>query len=199
MALKECEKCGALIVDTTPACPKCDHKRTRNKKKWELLWTILVFTSAVVWLWFFQLHDKQQVVRETLQQFVGQSVIIHEEQDVQVLEGHYRYYQVILKGSAELTIDYEIKSGSNLDVFFFNTKNFNLWKKKNILFPVEEYDYLTEMSSFGVARSSKTHLVEAGTYYVVFDNTEWGPTKPPADFHNDITTLDLRISRQNYK
>lgn len=195
MAFKECENCGALITDTTSSCPKCGNKQAGDKKRWELALTIMVFLGAVAWLWFFQLSDNQQLVKENLKQIVGQSLIIYDEKDVQVLEDHYRHYQVKLKGSAELTIDYAVKSGPNVDVFFFNSKNYGIWKKGFSQFTDEEYEYIEELSSFGVDHCIKSHRINAGIYYVIFDNTGLGPTSPPADFKNDIAMLDFKVYR----
>lgn len=200
MALKECDKCGGLVTDTNPVCPKCGHKRGQGKKRWEIALTLLVFAGAVTWLWFFQLQDKQQeMVKETLQQIVGQPVTMFDEHDVQIMEGHYRHYKLVLKGDADVTIDYRVQSGPGMDVYFFNTRNFNAWKQQFNQFSSQEYQYLVELSSFGLSESIKSHRVKAGTYYVVFDNTKMGPTKPPDDFVNDIVTLNFKISRTNYK
>jgi len=195
MAFKECENCGALITDATSSCPKCGNKQSRGKKRWELVLTCLVFLGAFAWLWFFQLSDNQQLVKENIKQIVGQPLIIYDQKDVQVLEDHYRQYQVKLKGSAELTIDYAIKSGPNVDIFFFNSENYGLWKKGFSQFTDEEYEYIEELSSFGVDHGIKSYRVDAGIYYVVIDNTSLGPTRPPADFKNDIAILDFKVYR----
>jgi len=195
MAFKECEKCGALITDTTTSCPRCGNKRGRGKKRWELALTAMVFLGAIAWLSFFLLSDNQQLVKENLKKIVGQPLIIYDHQDVQVMEDHYRQYQVKLKGTAELIIDYTVKSGPHVDVFFFDSNNYGLWKKGFSQFTDEEYEYIEELSSFGMGHAIKSHRVDAGIYYVIFDNTSLGPTSPPVDFKNDIVILDFKVYR----
>ena len=197
MAFNKCEECGARLTGKVSVCPGCGHSCHNTAKKYmEFALTGLVFAGAALWLWFYHLQGQKNVVDLALQQITGQAVPVYSEQNVQILEDRYRYYRIFLKRDAEITVAYEIKSGPAIDVFFLDAHNFDAWKRAISRHTEPECKYYDDLSFFGAEAGGKSHRIEPGAYYVVFDNTVWGPSKPPDNFKNDITRLDFKVTRK---
>lgn len=191
MALIQCEECSKEISDKAKVCPHCGVNLSKSegfafKYRWFIYVAVILFL-----IWRFGLQGNE-TKSDTLDTVINSVEYIYDDQ-LQIEEDYFRYFEIELKRDTEVTIDYIIKSGPNVDVYFVSQDDFYIWErivKENI---DEPFYYDSELSTFNTSKSSKTVSVPKGTYYVVIDNTDNGPTYPPMNLENDFVTMDLTI------
>ena len=128
-----------------------------------------------------------------LKQITNQPVTLYDE-EFQVQEDQYMTFPIELEKSAEISIEYNILSGPNIDVYFLAPTDYDNWESLMNNGTGEEVSYYTDLSTFGLSPGSRTNQLEKGTYYIVFDNTDYGATYPSMNLINDISTLDFLVT-----
>jgi hypothetical protein len=192
MALKQCEECSERVSDKARFCPHCGVSISKKKEfvfkfRWIIYFAVILF---LLWRITVNETDEERNFIET----VFEPVEYIYDGELQLEEDYYRYFKLELNQDTYVTIDYTIKSGPNMDVYFLSEDAFYIWEriiKENI---DEPFYYDTELSTFNTSKSSKTINVPKGTYFVVLDNTDNGPTYPPMNLENDFVTVDLTIT-----
>jgi hypothetical protein len=197
MALIKCEECRNEISNRASSCPKCGsparqedstESKVSDTKGGCLTPLILFLVVGGVISWFIYLNYIQE---EPSANLVNKFQPITYEKQVQVQEDQYYTLPVKVEDVAEVTIEYLVKSGPNIDVFFVNEEGLKEWQRMLKGDDRSGVSYYSELSTFGTSESSVSGRVNEGTYYLVFDNTEYGPTYPPMNMANDVSTLDI--------
>lgn len=132
-----------------------------------------------------------EIQRKDFVEIITNQPVTLYNQEIQVLEDKFLAFPIELEMPSEVTINYLIKSGPNIDVFFVNQTDFDNYESQD-----EGFNYYSDLSTFGTASSSRTVKMDAGNYYIIFDNTDFGITYPPMNFANDVSTLDLEVTRK---
>lgn len=205
LALIKCEECGNEISDKASSCPKCgspaEHKEEDDSTESNVSETkdgcltplILFLVVGGVISWFIYLNYIQE---EPSANFVNKLRPITYEKQVQVQEDQYYTFPIKVEDAAEVTIEYLVKSGPNIDVFFVDEEG---QRKLQAMLKGDDgsgFRYYSDLSTFGTSESSVSESVNEGTYYLIFDNTDYGPTYPPMNMANDVSTLDVVIKIQ---
>jgi hypothetical protein len=205
MALIKCEECSNEISNKASSCPKCGNPTTHNKEDHStesnvsdtkggcLTPLILFLVVGGIISWFIYLNYIQE---EPSANLVNKLRPITYEKQVQVQEDQYYTLPIKVENAAEVTIEYLVKSGPNIDVFFVDEEGLKEWQRMLKGDDGSGVSYYSELSTFGTSESSVSESVNEGTYYLIFDNTDYGPTYPPMNMANDISTLDLVIKIQ---
>ncbi|WML48488.1 hypothetical protein RCG23_25220 [Neobacillus sp. PS3-34] len=202
MALINCKDCGSQISDKADVCINCgcpieEEVETENnisRIKRFISITLLAFFIVGGYSIYSNLTENDKSKVSNAINFVTNQPTTLYDEEMQIQEDQYRAFPVEMKKSGEVTIEYNILSGTNLDVYFMESSQYEKWQNimKNGI--GEEVFYNTELSTFGLSASSKTQQVEQGTYYIVLDNTDYGATYPPMNFINDISTLNFLVT-----
>ncbi len=210
MALIKCNECGSDISDKASACPKCGfplnelaatttsyfHEKSKRKPNYISRIVILVLLGiASYYIYSYMNKDDKTVVTNTIKQIANQPVTIFDSEE-QIQEDNYLSIPVELSTAKEVTITYNVTLGPSLDVFFMDSENFQKWKTELSTGSNENVEYITALSTFGLSNHTKTAQIAKGTYYAVFDNTDYGPTHPPMNFKNDIATIKIQITEK---
>lgn len=202
MALIYCQECGAKISDKADVCINCgcpikeDEAEEEKKSGLSRFLLLILIASLIVWGYgiISNLSEKDKInVVNGVKQITNEPIIIYNEKEIQVQEDQYKSFLVDLKKPAEISIEYNVISGTNLDIYFMDTDNYSRWRNIINNGTREEIYYNDYLSSFGLSTSSKTYKVMEGTYYIVLDNTDYGATYPPMNLVNDISTLNLLV------
>jgi hypothetical protein len=95
-------------------------------------------------------------------------------------------------------MEYTVRSGPAIDVFCFDADNYKKWEGRTKTLPVsgDEVRHFTELSRFGLKYGQCAATLRPGIYRIVIDNTDYGPTAPPANFQDDIATLHVKVVQQ---
>jgi hypothetical protein len=187
MALINCNECGKEISDKADVCVHCGNPIDdieNNKigiKVFKFRWLIYILLITLLG------------VGIKLYSSLTSSITLYDK-EFQVKEDHYMSFLVELKNTSEISINYNILSGPNLDVYFLSSTEFKKWERlMNKGDTGEELSYNMDLSEFDLPYNSKTQKLEKGTYYIVFDNTDYGPTYPPMNLKNDVSTLNFDV------
>ncbi|MBT2685314.1 hypothetical protein [Bacillus sp. ISL-37] len=191
MALFECEECSKEISDKAKVCPYCGVEFSKsNSFAFKYRW-IIYGAVVLVFIWILNLQGNEG--KSSLIESLTNSVEYIYDDQLQIEEDYFHYFQLDLTRDTDVTIDYIIKSGPNLNVYFVSEDNFYIWDriiKENIN---EPFQYNSDLSTFNTSKSSKTVTMPKGKYYIIFENTDYGPTYPPMNLENDFVTMDLTI------
>jgi hypothetical protein len=206
MALIHCKECSKEISDLASACPHCGYPLTdeeseeesnkeSSSKGWIMI-ALLFVVGAAVYFYETLPHDGQKLVKEAFNQVTNQPVTLYEKQ-YQLQEDQYFGLPIELTVAADVTIEYTVMSGPNLDVFFVSTDDYYRWQRMVSQGASEsDFRYYTDLSTFGTSISSNTVRFNEGKYYIILDNTDYGPTYPPMNFENDVSTIKLKIIKE---
>jgi hypothetical protein len=173
MALIACTVCQGTISNQAASCPHCGHPLQRSSSGPFRLFVVAALIAGTTFA-AFALYDWLRIQKI-------------EATAVQLNEDQYIGIPVNIEKTKQISISYEVKNGPNFDVFFVEKATFDNWN--NLMDDVTMYRTLShEQTSSG----SLTSSMPAGSYYVVFDNTDRG-TMPPVNLYNDQVTFDYQI------
>ncbi|SEP17337.1 hypothetical protein [Paenibacillus sp. OV219] len=115
------------------------------------------------------------------------------DSDVMVAEDHYELIKLTLKSKTEISYEYQVNSGPNLD--FYMVDDDGLFKWKRVMEGAKETQFMTygDFKSSATSRDKKSGLLNAGTYYLIIDNTDYGDVMPPMNLADDVATLHLTV------
>ncbi|WP_223592377.1 hypothetical protein [Neobacillus bataviensis] len=209
MALINCSECGSQISDKADVCVKCGCPVEKmvgetiveeKSKKSRISRIIIMFFLAFIIAWGYAAFtnpsdDNKTGLEYVFKQITNQPVSIIDK-ELQIQEDHYRVFPVELNETADITIEYNIASGPGIDIYFMDSTNYEKWVHLMENGTNENIYYNTELSTFGLYSNTKTQQVEAGSYYIVLDNTDYGATYPPFNLKNDISTLDFNVKKK---
>jgi len=104
-----------------------------------------------------------------------------------------------LDDSTEVQVSATLASGPAIDVLVLSEADFNTWNtvvSKGQKTDASSFEPIAELGQDGLSNAftSQWILLPGGTYYVVFDNTSFGSTAPPASHRDDIATVDFKVT-----
>lgn len=204
LALIQCKECGKEISDRADACPHCgcptcDGENQRNTNSIPF-WLFLIVIIACVVAWFVYLDYETQNEVESVSKPFSDPVptpVILIEQETQIQEDYYSVYDIELDRRNEVIVEYVINSGPNIDIFFVDETNYFKWKRMMEGAKESNFQYYPQLSTFGTSISTRKSILPSGTYYLILDNTDEGPTYPPMNLENDIATLNIKVIKVN--
>lgn len=114
------------------------------------------------------------------------------DQKVQIKEDHYHYIELNLEGLTEINVIAEMTSGPQVDIYFMDKNNFEIWKKRSLLSD-EKVSYYPDLSCLDSRKMNKKASLNKGIYYLVTDNTDFGQNIPPMNFEDDISDVKITV------
>lgn len=209
---KFCPGCGVTVNHAHAFCADCGSRipgvdsaqapAPANKKSTSLGTVVLGGILALLAVWFFLpgifdsnspsvLGSKKR--RSPLVNALGPRTLV--DKAIRIKEDQHQRFEMELKVPSHMTITVSQKKGPKFDVYVMDRKGY------------EEFDNATETLFGGdfhsypalsgvVSRKAalrKSGLLPAGTYVVLLDNTDFGDTKPPSNFSNDVVVAQVKI------
>lgn len=135
----------------------------------------------------------EPVKEEPAANAVGEPVELYDD-DLMVAEDHFQYITINLKDKTDLSYEYKMNSGPNLDFYLVDDDGLFMWERM-----VEEGTKETQLMTYADFNSSATSrdykegTLAAGTYYLIIDNTDYGAVMPPMNLEDDVATLHVTI------
>lgn len=199
MALIACNECGNQISDKAKSCPHCGNPLHVGIEKGgmpgiiKFLIVIALLAFFVIVLFKIMPQATKQQVKSTFNQAVDKPVTLYNKED-QVQEDQSENLKINLQQAKTLMINYHIKSGPDVDVYLLDADNYSRYKRTVDGENTNGFKYYSQLSTFSLSDSTRSEQLKPGTYYLVVDNTDYGPTRPPFNFKNDIATIDLKVT-----
>ena len=103
-------------------------------------------------------------------------------------EGEYWHTEIPLLDRSEIYITISVLNGIPIDIFLFDEENFELYRNN------ESYEFILEGSRLNTIIADIIVTLEAGTYFLVVDNTDAGVASPPLDNVNNIASITYNIN-----
>jgi hypothetical protein len=173
MALTTCKECNGPISSEAKNCPHCGYplQKTGNGPLRLLIVTVVVVVGIVAAFALYNWVSVQEI----------------EKWDVVINEDEYLGIPITIDKAKDITISYQLKNGPNIDVYFIEENMYREWN--NFL---SDISYYRELSREETQSGNMNAKMPAGSYYLIFDNTDRG-TLPPMNLYNDQVTFDYEI------
>lgn len=102
-------------------------------------------------------------------------------------EDHWRYYEIDLSSTGQVSYDFIVRDGPAIDVIFMDESEFSYFQNG------ERWQYYRELSALDSTGDDLEALVESGSYYLIFDNSPAGEAAPPTNFSNDVVSVEFNL------
>lgn len=99
------------------------------------------------------------------------------------------YSEIKFEFNSTTAVKYTIvlTSGPRVDVFLFDKDEYRNYATD------ENFHYIEAGTSLNVSMAQKNITLNAGTYYLLVDNTDYGVARPPANGVVDIATVNYTV------
>lgn len=112
--------------------------------------------------------------------------IIHEDQWLKI--------PVELKADTRINLNVALKDGPAVDAYFLDEQGINAWEAKLKKYQGSDFAYLTKLSMPALSSSySSEHVISAGRYALIIDNTDNGHVYPPMNMADDSALVQYKI------
>jgi hypothetical protein len=186
-----CEGCNEEISDKAKICPQCGVKLSK-KNGYVFLYRLVMY--AVILFFLILQESSQGGEKETGHAEPVGFPVTYIYEGLKIEKDSYLSFELDLTHDTKVTINYQIKSGPNADVYFLSEDDYYIWYRITKNTVEEPFQYNKSLSTFNTSVSNRTDTVPKGTYYVVLDNTDYGQTDSPRNLENDMVMMDLKIS-----
>ncbi len=105
----------------------------------------------------------------------------------EIEEDRWRYFGFSLRGEGKLYYDFIVREGPEIDVILMDESEYTHFESQS------RYNYYTKFSQLNSAGGTVEQVLPAGSYYIIFDNSEAGEASPPTDFNNSVATVEFDI------
>ena len=112
--------------------------------------------------------------------------LVNQSKTNRIEEDEWTYFTLELPSDGMIEYDFLVRSGPNIDVSLLDEEEDQFYENG------ERYRYYTGMSTTG-SSGSKSGRLKAGRYYLIFDNSNIGETRPPANLRNDVVRVESTI------
>lgn len=102
-------------------------------------------------------------------------------------EDHWRYYTLEFSQAGTIEYDFIVRDGPSIDVILMDESEYQYYESE------ERWEYYTRLSSLDSIEDNMQGQLSAGTYRLIFDNTNQGSAAPPANLNNDVASVDYTI------
>ncbi|MFC6990348.1 hypothetical protein ACFQH3_00200 [Haladaptatus sp. GCM10025707] len=102
-------------------------------------------------------------------------------------EDYWRYYSFSLSRTGRVEYDFTVRQGPAIDVILMDESEYSFFKNG------DRSQYYTALSRMDSTYGSVSEKLSAGSYYLVFDNSNNGVASPPTNFDNDLATVEYTI------
>lgn len=110
------------------------------------------------------------------------------ESDTRKLEeDEWRYYELDFNSTGFVRYDYIVRDGPTIDAIFIEDSEYTHFKNG------DRYNYIPALSALNTAGTEVSGKISAGTYRLIFDNSNRGEATPPTNFSNDIITVEFEV------
>jgi hypothetical protein len=118
--------------------------------------------------------------------------------DTQVtIKEDYFYSSVIdLHRDALVGVSIDVLGGPEIETWTLNEAGFRKFEEAGKSFLGREFTHYPDLRMINARRETKSVRLRKGRYYVVFDNTDQGDTKPPANLADDSAEVHIRITAE---
>lgn len=116
------------------------------------------------------------------------SVLVDEVSDTrQIPEDELYQWHYSLTEQSTISYDFVVREGPAIDAILTTEDEYNELIEGN------RARYISEGSDLDSTGGGATATVSPGTYYIVFDNTNYGEAKPPTNFDDDLAEVEVDI------
>jgi hypothetical protein len=112
-----------------------------------------------------------------------------------IREDYHVGHPISFHSGTSISISYtvQVTSGPDIDIYFVDSTNYVY------LNDGREFEYYSALTDEHTSYSkNQATFTEYGDYYLVFDNSDLGPTDPPWNFADDVAYADYTINTQIY-
>lgn len=102
-------------------------------------------------------------------------------------EDEWRYYEIDFNNTGYVSYDFIVRDGPAIDAIFIEQSEYSYFDNG------DRYEYKPTLSALDSAGSEVSSKVPAGSYYLIFDNSSRGEAVPPANFSNDVITVEFEL------
>jgi len=102
-------------------------------------------------------------------------------------EDHWRHYTLEFPQSGYLEYDFIVRDGPAIDAILIDDSEYEYFESE------DRWEYYTELSALDTTGDDVQEQVPAGTYRLIFDNSNQGGASPPANLSNDVATVEFTI------
>jgi hypothetical protein len=88
--------------------------------------------------------------------------------------------------ATKVSYEFTVRDGPAIDVLFMEPDEYRYFSDG------DRARYLGDLSHIDAEAGGASEFVEAGTYYFVLDNTDWG-TAPPTNFDDDVAEIEVEL------
>lgn len=102
-------------------------------------------------------------------------------------EDHWRYYTLEFSQAGTIEYDFIVRDGPAIDAILIDESEYEYFEEG------DRWEYYSELSALDSTGNDVSGQVSAGTYRLIFDNSDQGEATPPANFNNDVASVDFNI------
>lgn len=102
-------------------------------------------------------------------------------------EDHWRYYTIEFSQTGTIEYDFIVRDGPAIDVILMDESEYQYFENE------ERWQYYTELSAMDSTGDNVSGQVSAGTYRLIFDNSNQGEAAPPSNFSNDVVSVEFTL------
>lgn len=102
-------------------------------------------------------------------------------------EDEWRYYELEFNSTGRIYYDFVVREGPAIDAILMEKSEYSYFESD------QRSEYLSGLSALDSTGQTVEGKVNAGSYYLVFDNSNNGEAAPPANLSNDVVTVEFEI------
>lgn len=113
--------------------------------------------------------------------------VVESEDDTRnIEEDQWWRYGIDLSGTGKLGYEFIVREGPAIDVILMDEAEYSAFEEG------ERSRYYTDLSMLDASGGERGGTLNPGSYYLVFDNSNYGQAAPPSNLSNDVARVDFQ-------